>query len=147
MDTLKRQQFIAVLWLQDWFASAWKQEREDSGDWRKIKTSFPGEALKTGNWQDDIRRGCDKGVKQTHWAQQRQRAVWTAWGGDYRSPNSYTAQGGESIWTATLCFGEIIHRARERMTNASSLRLQLWSHKLSKLRNSQSLEYSPNTNK
>lgn len=147
MDTLKRQQFITVLWLQDWFASAWKQEREDSGDWRKIKTSFPGEALKTGNWQDDIRRGCDKGVKQTHWAQQRQRAVWTAWGGDYRSPNSYTAQGGspcEQLLCASVKL--YIEPGKGWITHPLS-GCRLWSHKLSKLRNSQSLEYSPNTNK
>lgn len=146
MDTLKRQQFITVLWLQDWFASAWKQERgfrrlEENKDkfpwggledrqltgwhpqrlWQRRQTNTLGPA-ETESCMNCLRRRLPQS-KQLH------------------SP------GGESMWTATLCFGEIIHRARERMTNASSLRLQLWSHKLSKLRNSQSLEYSPNTNK
>lgn len=34
--------------LQNWFRTARKQEREDSGNWRRINQSHPGEAWRTG---------------------------------------------------------------------------------------------------
>lgn len=39
---------------ENWFSTAWKQEREDSGNWGMIKPSHPGEVWRTGGltaWQ------------------------------------------------------------------------------------------------